>query len=122
VVVAVEAERDPRYERPVGQSLRAVEEPLEIPYAVRWLVPRRERFANFDILNDNDTQLDCHRPDAAFWGRSSSASIAGTKELFRTADALVRARQHTRPLDLLTRLVTTPDPESGELTNTHIGN
>ncbi len=33
-------------------------EPLEIPYAVRWLVPRGERFANFDILNDNDTQLD----------------------------------------------------------------
>jgi cytochrome P450 / NADPH-cytochrome P450 reductase len=32
--------------------------PLEIPYAVRWLVPRGERFANFDVLNDNDTQLD----------------------------------------------------------------
>jgi pSer/pThr/pTyr-binding forkhead associated (FHA) protein len=31
---------------------------LEIPYAVRWLVPKGERFANFDILNDNDTQLD----------------------------------------------------------------
>ena len=30
--------------------------PAEIPYAVRWLVPRGERFANFDILNDNDTQ------------------------------------------------------------------
>jgi hypothetical protein len=36
-------------------------EPLEIPYAVRWLVPRGERFANFDILNDNDTQLDYYR-------------------------------------------------------------
>jgi cytochrome P450 / NADPH-cytochrome P450 reductase len=35
---------------------------LEIPYAVRWLVPRGERFTNFDILNDNDTQLDyCRR-------------------------------------------------------------
>jgi cytochrome P450/NADPH-cytochrome P450 reductase len=36
-------------------------EPTEIPYAVRWLVPRGERFANFDILNDNDTQLDYYR-------------------------------------------------------------
>jgi cytochrome P450 len=34
---------------------------LEIPYAIRWLVPRGERFANFDILNDNDTQLDYFR-------------------------------------------------------------
>jgi cytochrome P450/NADPH-cytochrome P450 reductase len=34
---------------------------LEIPYAVRWLVPRGERWANFDILNDNDTQLDYYR-------------------------------------------------------------
>jgi hypothetical protein len=25
--------------------------PLEIPYAIRWLVPKGERFANFDILN-----------------------------------------------------------------------
>ncbi len=33
----------------------------EIPYAIRWLVPRGERFANFDILNDNDTQLDYYR-------------------------------------------------------------
>ena len=40
------------------------------------------------------------------------------KELFSTADALVRARLHTCPMgqqtDLLTRLVTTPDPETGE--------
>ena len=36
-------------------------QPAEIPYAVRWLVPRGERFANFDILNDNDTQLDYYR-------------------------------------------------------------
>jgi cytochrome P450 / NADPH-cytochrome P450 reductase len=36
-------------------------EPLEIPYAVRWLVPHGERFANFDILNDNDSQLDYYR-------------------------------------------------------------
>ena len=35
--------------------------PIEIPYAVRWLVPNGERFANFDILNDNDTQLDYYR-------------------------------------------------------------
>jgi cytochrome P450 / NADPH-cytochrome P450 reductase len=35
--------------------------PLEIPYAVRWLVPRGERFANFDVLNDNDTQLEYYR-------------------------------------------------------------
>src|SRR5512146_1008065 len=35
--------------------------PREIPYAVRWLVPKGERFANFDILNDNDTQLDYFR-------------------------------------------------------------
>jgi len=35
--------------------------PLEIQYAIRWLVPRGERFANFDILNDNDTQLDYYR-------------------------------------------------------------
>src|SRR5581483_561768 len=35
--------------------------PLEIPYAIRWLVPRGERFANFDILNDNDTQLEYYR-------------------------------------------------------------
>ncbi|HET9972507.1 MAG TPA: cytochrome P450, partial [Streptosporangiaceae bacterium] len=35
--------------------------PLEIPYAIRWLVPRGERFANFDILSDNDTQLDYYR-------------------------------------------------------------
>jgi cytochrome P450 / NADPH-cytochrome P450 reductase len=35
--------------------------PIEIPYAIRWLVPRGERFANFDILNDNDTQLDYYR-------------------------------------------------------------
>ena len=35
--------------------------PLEIPYAVRWLVPKGERFANFPLLNDNDTQLDYFR-------------------------------------------------------------
>ena len=35
--------------------------PLEIPYAVRWLVPDGERFANFHVLNDNDTQLDYYR-------------------------------------------------------------
>jgi cytochrome P450 len=39
----------------------ASERALEIPYAIRWLVPKGERFANFDILNDNDTQLDYWR-------------------------------------------------------------
>ncbi|HET8528193.1 MAG TPA: cytochrome P450 [Gaiellaceae bacterium] len=38
-----------------------MEEPLEIPYAVRWLVPKGERFANFPLLNDNDTQLEWYR-------------------------------------------------------------
>lgn len=33
----------------------------EIPYAIRWLVPNGERFANFDILNNNDSQLDYYR-------------------------------------------------------------
>jgi cytochrome P450 / NADPH-cytochrome P450 reductase len=46
----------------VGEVARGADDgPLEIPYAVRWLVPRGERFANFDILNDNDTQLDYYR-------------------------------------------------------------
>jgi len=44
------------------------------------------------------------------------------KELFATADALVRARVHTCPLgqqtDLLSRLVSTPDPETGEFLDT----
>ncbi|MHB8576468.1 MAG: cytochrome P450, partial [Dehalococcoidia bacterium] len=35
--------------------------PLDVPYAIRWLVPKGERFANFDIINDNDTQLDYWR-------------------------------------------------------------
>jgi len=35
--------------------------PREIPYAVRWLVPDGERFANFPLINDNDTQLDYWR-------------------------------------------------------------
>ncbi len=39
----------------------SADEPLEIPYAVRWLVPKGERFANFDLLNNNDTQLDYYR-------------------------------------------------------------
>jgi sulfite reductase alpha subunit-like flavoprotein/cytochrome P450/pSer/pThr/pTyr-binding forkhead associated (FHA) protein len=34
---------------------------LEIGYAIRWLVPRGERFANFAILNDNDSQLEYYR-------------------------------------------------------------
>ena len=44
-----------------GPTAVADEGLAEIPYAVRWLVPRGERFANFDILNDNDTQLDYYR-------------------------------------------------------------
>ena len=47
----------PPLEAPLGDG----DGPLEIPYAVRWLVPKGERFANFDILNDNDTQLDYYR-------------------------------------------------------------
>jgi cytochrome P450/NADPH-cytochrome P450 reductase len=52
---------------PAGSELRLAEAPaegtgpLEIPYAIRWLVPKGERFANFDILNDNDTQLEYYR-------------------------------------------------------------
>ena len=47
--------------RPPGERAGADAEPLEVPYAIRWLVPKGERFANFDILNDNDTQLDYYR-------------------------------------------------------------
>ena len=47
----------PPLEAPLGDG----DGGLEIPYAVRWLVPKGERFANFDILNDNDTQLDYYR-------------------------------------------------------------
>jgi cytochrome P450 / NADPH-cytochrome P450 reductase len=46
---------------PSPRNDRAAEGPVEITYAIRWLVPRGERFANFDILNDNDTQLDYYR-------------------------------------------------------------
>ena len=60
-----EAREAPRPEA-AGPKLRLAAtpkagEPLEIPYAVRWLVPKGERFANFDILNDNDTQLEYYR-------------------------------------------------------------
>jgi cytochrome P450/NADPH-cytochrome P450 reductase len=45
-----------------GEGSGAVDDGLrDIPYAVRWLVAKGERFANFDILNDNDTQLDYFR-------------------------------------------------------------
>ncbi len=57
-----------------GEPERAGE-PLEIPYAVRWLVPRGERFANFDILNDNDTQLDYYRK----FGHIYAVGIPGKK-------------------------------------------
>ncbi|HEV2258994.1 MAG TPA: cytochrome P450 [Streptosporangiaceae bacterium] len=46
---------------PAAAAVPAADGLLEIRYAVRWLVPRGERFANFDILNDNDTQLDYYR-------------------------------------------------------------
>ena len=55
---AVPAEETPP---PVIASPGADDDALEIPYAVRWLVPKGERFANFDILNDNDTQLEYYR-------------------------------------------------------------
>ena len=53
--------RRPAIPLPVAASPGADDGTLEIPYAVRWLVPKGERFANFDILNDNDTQLDYYR-------------------------------------------------------------
>src|SRR6476659_9051122 len=58
-MAVVEADSDPRYVRAMASV--ETEEALEIPYAVRWLVPRGERFANFPLLNDNDTQLDFYR-------------------------------------------------------------
>ncbi|MHB8684359.1 MAG: cytochrome P450 [Dehalococcoidia bacterium] len=44
-----------------GEPATGEDAPLEIPWAVRWLVPNGERFANFDVLNDNDTQLEYFR-------------------------------------------------------------
>jgi cytochrome P450 len=64
------------------------------------------------------------RPDFTLFARPARRARLkryrrNNSELFKTADALVRARVHTCPLgqptDLLTRLVTTPDPETGEL-------
>ena len=46
---------------PAATALSDGDGPLEIPYAIRWLVPRGERFANFDILNDNDSQIEYFR-------------------------------------------------------------
>src|SRR5581483_6001032 len=63
------------------------------------------------------------RPDfTAFAGRARRARRKAYRrhnaELFQTAGALVRARMHTCPVgpqtDLLSRLVSTPDPETGE--------
>src|ERR1051326_8306087 len=48
--------RDPSASGHHAELQEAGDGPLEIPYAVRWLVPRGERFANFGILNDTDTQ------------------------------------------------------------------
>jgi Inner membrane component of T3SS, cytoplasmic domain/Cytochrome P450 len=64
IVVPAVAEPASAAPPPPGVSPPAVppgDGPLEIRYAVRWLVPKGERFANFDILNDNDTQLDYYR-------------------------------------------------------------
>ncbi|HEV7213860.1 MAG TPA: cytochrome P450, partial [Chloroflexota bacterium] len=47
---------------PAAATAAPGDRPLDIPYAVRWLAPRGERFANFDIVNDNDSQL-------AYWRR-----------------------------------------------------
>ena len=64
------------------------------------------------------------RPDAVLLaGRAGrtrrKAYRRHNEELFRTAGALVHARQHTcpagQPIDLLSRLVSTPDPETGAL-------
>jgi cytochrome P450/NADPH-cytochrome P450 reductase len=57
--VALREQSLPREAAPA--TVEAEDTPLEIPYAVRWLVPKGERFANFDILNDNDTQLEYFR-------------------------------------------------------------
>jgi cytochrome P450 / NADPH-cytochrome P450 reductase len=48
-------------ETPDDSTVPKTDEPLDIPWAVRWLVPKGERFANFDIINDNDTQLEYYR-------------------------------------------------------------
>ncbi|HLB19662.1 MAG TPA: cytochrome P450, partial [Gaiellaceae bacterium] len=45
-------------EAPPSAAASPADGDLEIPYAIRWLVPKGERFANFDILNDNDSQID----------------------------------------------------------------
>ncbi len=67
------------------------------------------------------------RPDSALWAGRASRGRRKTyrrhnEELFRTAGALVHARRHTcpvgQPIDLLSRLVSTPDPETGELLDT----
>src|SRR3984893_705922 len=64
------------------------------------------------------------RPDfTVFAGRARRARRKlhrrNNEELVRTADALVRARAHACPLgqqtDLLSRLVSTPDPKTGKL-------
>src|SRR4029079_19491558 len=62
------------------------------------------------------------RPDVALspQRRKKLKRYRRTKQrLVTAADALVRARMHTQPLgeqtDLLSRLVSTPDPETGEL-------
>lgn len=51
----------PAKKRSPASTAPSEAEPREIPWAVRWLVPRGERFANFDILNDNDTQMEYYR-------------------------------------------------------------
>ena len=64
------------------------------------------------------------RPDFTLFAgraraRAARPTAGTTQELFATADALVRARctraRSGQPTDLLSRLVSTPDPETGEL-------
>jgi cytochrome P450/NADPH-cytochrome P450 reductase len=47
--------------RPPGGHGAHAGEPVEIPYAVRWLVPDGERLANYGVIDDNDEQLDYYR-------------------------------------------------------------
>jgi cytochrome P450 / NADPH-cytochrome P450 reductase len=58
---SVKSRTEPEQAPPVAAPPTGEDGALEIPYAIRWLVPKGERFANFEILNDNDTQLDYWR-------------------------------------------------------------
>jgi cytochrome P450/NADPH-cytochrome P450 reductase len=84
------------------------------------------QFAAAVPMSTKESTLRVAEPRPHFTVFAGRARRARTKlyrrhneELFKTADALVRARMHTCPLgqqtDLLSRLVSTPDPETGEL-------